>query len=217
MRLDRRRQRQGELADIFPLVAGHPPLLVGAAGDRVDGAHAVEAGGRLLQRRQPALRHIEVGAGRQLGINEELTLDQLRHQLTAKARVERQAEAEQQEGDGDGAHRVRQHPPQVAFVDHGEAIEYGMKQLQRRPRHCVDEAAHDRGDLPSETRDTDRQDERQRPDRPADARPPTACSLAPVSCPLVGSPLSSAASRPKRRDASIGMTVSATSSETTSE
>ncbi len=128
---DRRADGQGQLPDVLAQLAGHAALLVRGAVDGVDRADAVETGRVALERGHAPLGHVEVRARRQLGVDEELALDQLGHQLAAQARVQAQARREQSEGQAHGQQRMGQHPVELALVDGGEPVEHGVEDLQR--------------------------------------------------------------------------------------
>ena len=76
-----------------------------------------------LELRQPALVELQVGTGRGLGVDEELTLNELRNELMTKPRIEQQATRKDDHRDNDRGHGPRKGPGQGPRVGSRQKVE----------------------------------------------------------------------------------------------
>ncbi len=90
---DRRLDPNRHLRDVLAQLSGDAALLVRSADQRVDHGDAVEAGDEALDRGDPRAGDVELGAGRQLEVDEELALDQLGNELGAEPRHDQERRA----------------------------------------------------------------------------------------------------------------------------
>ena len=93
-----------------------------------------------------------MGSRRQLGVDEELTLNQLRNQLSAEPRNQEQTADQQDEGNSHCHHRVPQYTVKQPRIEGGDPLEPALEQRQgnyRQPTNhtpqCSTHCLHSRG------------------------------------------------------------------------
>ena len=87
----------------------------------------------LFERGQAALGHVEMGPWRQLGVDEELALDELRHELAAEPGKGRQTDGQECEGHEQRERRMAEDPGEMAPVDAFQSTEEPVKGGEHRP------------------------------------------------------------------------------------